>query len=44
MALEELWETTLAEATQSRDFGKFVEKLRPEACNPDPLLDPITWR
>lgn len=44
MELEELWETTLAEATQARDFGKFVAQLRPEVCNPDPLLDPITWR
>merc|ERR1719272_2797899 len=44
MELEEVWETTLAEATQTREFGKFVERLRPEMCNPDPVLDPITWR
>ncbi|CAD7947300.1 unnamed protein product [Amoebophrya sp. A25] len=42
--LEALWEEALAEATQTRDFSKLLEKLQPEACPVEPLMEPLSWR
>lgn len=42
--LEALFEDTLAEATQTRDFGKMIEKLTPEACHPKAVVEPMSWR
>merc|ERR1712194_1000131 len=53
LALEHLWDQTLAEATQTRDFGQFTAQLIPEACLKDDHADgrgllawrhPTSWR
>jgi len=44
MELNELFERTLRDATESRDFGRFVAELTPEVCASRPTVDPVSWR
>jgi hypothetical protein len=47
MELEQLWDDSLAEATQNRDFDRLTEKLSPSACShhiDHEITPPISWR